>query len=97
MDWNELKNHTVKVYSTPWCGDCRRLKQLFSEKGLEFSEIDIDADSAAAEYLFGKTGKKAIPYIEIDDDCIIRGWHVELSSRWDDQVFFDEITSALNN
>ncbi len=97
MDWNELKDHAVKVYSTPWCGDCRRLKQLFSDKSVEFTEVDIDADQDAASDLFGKTGKKAIPYVEIDGEHLIRGWHVELPSRWEDQLFFDEINEALKN
>ena len=95
MDWREISNHDINIYSTPWCSDCRRLKDRLIEHGVSFEEINIDDDANAADFLAKKTGHKAIPYIEIDKKWLIRGWHKEKSNRWDDRTFFEEIKIAL--
>ena len=95
MNWNEIAKHTIHVYSTPWCPDCRRLKDRLREYGVPYEEINIDEEPKAAEYLAEKTGHKAIPYIEIDKQWLIRGWHKEKSNRWDDLTFFSEVEAAL--
>lgn len=33
---------TVTMYSTVWCGHCRRLKRQLDEAGVPFVEIDIE-------------------------------------------------------
>ncbi|MEU2870967.1 mycoredoxin [Streptomyces olivoreticuli] len=40
---------TVTMYSTTWCGYCRRLKSQLDREGIAYNEINIehDADSAA--------------------------------------------------
>ncbi|MFD7235182.1 glutaredoxin family protein [Streptomyces syringium] len=40
---------TVTMYSTTWCGYCRRLKSQMDREGITYSEVNIelDADSAA--------------------------------------------------
>jgi mycoredoxin len=39
---------TFTVYSTPWCGYCHRLKGQLKREGLEFDEVDIEAQPEAA-------------------------------------------------
>ena len=97
MNWEKLKALDLKIYSSPWCSDCKRLKGEFDKQGVPFVEVDIDADAKAADYLFEKTGKKAIPYIEINGTHIIRGWHKDAPGRWDDEIFFSEIAEALGH
>jgi len=36
------------LYSTPWCGYCHRLKGQLTRAGIEFSEVDIEREPAAA-------------------------------------------------
>ncbi|HLL07761.1 MAG TPA: mycoredoxin [Nocardioidaceae bacterium] len=36
------------MYSTPWCGYCHRLKSQLQRAGLEFEEVDITEEPAAA-------------------------------------------------
>lgn len=40
---------TVTMYSTTWCGYCRRLKGQMDREGIAYNEVNIehDADSAA--------------------------------------------------
>jgi mycoredoxin len=39
---------TVTMYSTTWCGYCRRLKSQLDREGIAFTEIDIERDPQAA-------------------------------------------------
>lgn len=32
------------MFSTPWCGYCHRLKSQLGREGIEFTEIDIEAN-----------------------------------------------------
>lgn len=96
MTWDELKTHELVVYSTPWCGDCRRLKSVFAEKGVEFEEIDIDSDQEAAKRLQEATGKQAIPYVQIDGGEMIRGWHSDEPGSWNEDIFLQEAAQAIS-
>lgn len=44
-------SESVTMYSTSWCGFCRRLKSQLARDGIEIAEIDIERDQAAAEYV----------------------------------------------
>ena len=88
MTWEELAKHAIVVYSTAWCGDCRRLKAQLARHGIAYREIDIDADPAAAELLQKRTGRQAIPFVEIDGNPkMIPGWHSAAPGGWDEQAF----------
>ena len=41
----------LTMYTTPWCGYCRRLKNQLAREGIEITEVDIERDPAAAEYV----------------------------------------------
>ena len=36
------------MYSTPWCGYCKRLKSQLDREGISFAEVDIEQDPSAA-------------------------------------------------
>ena len=46
----------VTMYTTPWCGFCRRLKGQLAREGVEVAEIDIERDPAAADYVMSVNG-----------------------------------------
>lgn len=39
---------TVTMYTTTWCGYCRRLKSQLDREGIAYTEIDIERDPQAA-------------------------------------------------
>lgn len=47
---------TVTMYSTPWCGYCRRLKSQMEREGVAYTEVDIEQDPQAAEYVMSVNG-----------------------------------------
>ncbi|RNL85441.1 mycoredoxin [Halostreptopolyspora alba] len=46
----------VTMYSTPWCGFCKRLKSQLAREGIEIREVDIERDPSAAEYVMEVNG-----------------------------------------
>jgi mycoredoxin len=58
----------VQMYATSWCGDCRAARQFLDSHGIEYSEIDVDADSAASAELLRRVGKRAVPQLVIDGE-----------------------------
>lgn len=41
----------LTIYSTPWCGYCRRLKSQLDREGISFVEVDIEREPNAADYV----------------------------------------------
>ena len=66
----------VVMYTTPWCGYCRRAKTLLEGKGIPYEEIDLDDDPAFRQTLFDLTGGWTVPQIVIDGRPI--GGYTEL-------------------
>ena len=95
MTWQDLATHDLKMYSTNWCGDCKRFKRVLDKHGIVCAEIDIDADPAAAKQLKEKTGRTAIPYLEIDGGPMVRGWHNGAPGGLDEATFLAEVAAAL--
>ncbi|MEY2635160.1 MAG: hypothetical protein RIS75_1100 [Actinomycetota bacterium] len=59
---------SLTMYSTVWCGYCQRLKSQLGREGIEFAEIDIEADEASAalvEQVNG--GNRTVPTVVFAD------------------------------
>ncbi|UZE93925.1 MAG: glutathione S-transferase N-terminal domain-containing protein [Candidatus Pacearchaeota archaeon] len=61
----------VKVYSTPICPWCGKLKDWLKEKNIEFEEIDVSIDLDSAKKMVEKTGQMGVPVTEIDGRFIV--------------------------
>ena len=61
----------VTVYSTPSCGYCHKAKEFFQAKGVEYKEIDVSQDHAAAQAMVEKSGQMGVPVIEIADSIVV--------------------------
>ena len=59
---------SVTMYSTTWCGYCSRLKAQMSREGIEFVEVDIERDPAAAELVENVNGgNQTVPTLVFAD------------------------------
>ena len=61
----------IKVYSTPTCPWCAKLKAFLKEKGVEFDEVDVAADQEAAQQMIEKSGQMGVPQMEINGKMIV--------------------------
>jgi mycoredoxin len=56
----------ITMYSTPWCGYCKRLKSQLDREGIEFAEIDIELKPEAAEYVMSVNGgNQTVPTVVV--------------------------------
>lgn len=57
------------MYSTSWCGFCRRLKMQMDKAGISYREIDIERDPDAARFVEGVNGgNQTVPVIRFQDE-----------------------------
>lgn len=64
----------VKIYSTPTCPYCKLAKSYLDEQGVKYDDIDVSANSAAAQEMVKLSGQMGVPVIAIDDKVIV-GWN----------------------
>ena len=59
---------TVTMYTTTWCGYCRRLKTQLDSAGIGYTEIDIeDHPDAAALVASINGGNQTVPTVVFPD------------------------------
>ena len=57
----------VEMYTTMWCGYCARARNLLQRKGVDFEDIDVEADtSKRTEMVQRAGGRTTVPQIFID-------------------------------
>ena len=66
----------VKVYSTPTCPYCKLLKEHLTEKHVEFTDINVADNSAAANEMVKLSGQMGVPVVDINGQIIV-GWNKE--------------------
>jgi mycoredoxin len=58
----------LTMYSTVWCGYCRRLKLMLDREGIAYREVDIEQDERAAQYVMGVNGgNQTVPTVLFPD------------------------------
>jgi mycoredoxin len=58
----------LTMYTTTWCGYCMRLKTALKSQGVDWVEIDIEQDTAAAEFVQSVNGgNQTVPTVRFAD------------------------------
>jgi mycoredoxin len=50
----------MTMYSTSWCGYCRRLKGQLDRAGIAFTEVNIEEHPESADYVMSVNGGNAV-------------------------------------
>lgn len=59
---------SVVMFTTRWCGYCRQLKAAMQRAGVPFSEVDIEQDADAAEFVMSANGgNQTVPTLVFPD------------------------------
>ncbi|HEX6920994.1 MAG TPA: mycoredoxin [Actinomycetes bacterium] len=62
----------VTMYSTVWCGYCRRLKAQMDREGIAYVEVDIEDDPQAAKLVMSVNGgNQTVPTVFFPDGTAI--------------------------
>jgi mycoredoxin len=58
----------LTMFTTTWCGYCRRLKSQLDRTGIEYTEVDIEQDPDGAELVeHANSGNRTVPTLLFDD------------------------------
>lgn len=58
----------LTIYTTSWCGPCRRLKDQLTRSGIGYEEVDIEATPEAEAFIRGVNGGNAtVPTLVLPD------------------------------
>jgi mycoredoxin len=62
----------VTMYSTAWCGYCRRLKRQMDEAGIPYREVDLDEDPRDADRIVRATGGfRTVPTLDVGGRLLV--------------------------
>jgi mycoredoxin len=62
----------ILVYSTAWCGACRRAMQTFANLGVPYTSVDIEEDDDAAHFVARLNGgMRSVPTIVFPDGSVL--------------------------
>jgi glutaredoxin len=81
----------ITIYSAGWCPDCRRVKTFLKERGVAFSEINIEEDAHGERVVLrANNGKRKIPTLKV-------GERYFACSPFNAQQLADELKIPLNS
>jgi glutaredoxin 3 len=60
----------ITVYTTEPCSFCARVKQLLTQRGLVYEEINLSKDPVGRAELVERTGMLSFPQVVIGDEVI---------------------------
>ena len=77
------ENNTIIMYSTTWCGDCKRSKRLLDKHQIEYMYIDVDRDQEALAIVKElNNGVRVVPTIVFPDGSrLVEPSDAELSAK----------------
>jgi mycoredoxin len=59
---------TITMFTTTWCGYCRRLKGQLDRAGIGYTEVNIEQVRGAAEYVMSVNGgDRTVPTVVFPD------------------------------
>ena len=67
-------NHEVVIYTTSWCGWCKKTRAWLDTKGIDYENRDVEENAAWAEEIHDLTGSGGVPVIVIDGE-VIKGFN----------------------
>lgn len=66
------KEPGIVMYTTRWCGDCRRAKRIFAALNVPYAEVNIEEDKSAAEFVMRVNGGwQSVPTILFPDGTML--------------------------
>ncbi|HZI97999.1 MAG TPA: mycoredoxin [Actinomycetales bacterium] len=59
---------SVTMFSTTWCGYCRVLKKAMDREGIAYTEVNIEHQPEAADFVMGVNGgNQTVPTVLFPD------------------------------
>lgn len=65
------RNVKITMYSTDWCGVCKRARKYMETRGIPFTEHDIEHDAAARARSHQLNPRNSVPVITVDKELLV--------------------------
>lgn len=65
----------IVLYSTSWCGYCRKARAYMNQNNITFVEKDIEKDRRA-KAKYDQLGGRGVPFLVRDESDTLRGFNV---------------------
>jgi len=83
----------ITVYSKADCPFCDRAKNLLQLKGIDFTEIRVDLDVQARQFVMNE-GHRSVPQIYKDGQLFVSGGYKGLTTL--DESIFQQLRETQN-
>ena len=77
---NKAKINKVRVFSTNACPYCHMAKDFLKQNKIEFEDINVEKDDAAAKEAVKISGQYGVPVIDINGTIVVGFDRVRLRS-----------------
>ncbi len=64
---NATARPEVTMYATGWCPYCSRARALLQRKGVQWREIDVEAEPEKRAEMMQRSGRRTVPQIFVGD------------------------------
>ncbi len=61
----------IKVYSTPTCPWCKRVKEFLKTNKVSFKDIDVSSDKKASAEMIKISGQSGVPVTDANGTIIV--------------------------
>lgn len=61
----------IVMYSTTWCGVCKRARKYFEENRIAFTEYDVDKNTQARNEYLLLNPRRSVPTIKVGDEVVV--------------------------
>lgn len=62
---------TITIYSTPTCHFCHMAKDFLTEKGIGFTDHNVQTDLEKRQEMIEKSGQMGVPVIDVDGEVMV--------------------------
>ncbi len=61
----------IKVFSTPTCPYCSRVKEYLTSKGADYEDIDLSSNQEAVGEMVRLSGQMGVPVVVIGEEVVV--------------------------
>jgi glutaredoxin-like YruB-family protein len=76
-----MAERVVKVYSSPTCPFCKRVKSFLDNNGIKYQDMNVSEDKSAREEMVNISHQMVVPQTVIDGQVVIGFNEKELKEK----------------
>ena len=62
----------ITMYTTSWCGFCKRLERQMQEEGIAYRTVDVDRETHYGDRIVARTGGyRIVPTLDIGGELLV--------------------------